>query len=255
MTSSNFDELVLLRQPTRNKGAIIFALFKFCARNFAPGWPRFDSGRIGIFLLLCAGYSVAQAEWTGVAIEIGDLQADWEFSEGRREAKSNSISLQIEERTRNGLAVGAEIGYHSLRLDSARGGESTKFEVQNIGIYLRQDFPLSETVALEGLLSYGYFTGDENSEEDRAEIDWNEVSFELGVAIRLGNWRITPFASYTALDGDTSGVQDGGGFELEDPINTGVRFDIFVENTAYISIKLQAGSQAGGYLSFVRRYR
>jgi hypothetical protein len=46
----------------------------------------------------------------------------------------------------------------------------------------------------------------------------------------------------------------GGAFELEDPFSYGVRFDYFVETTAFLSLRLQTGSQTGGYFSFVRRY-
>ena len=152
------------------------------------------------------------------------------------------------------MSVGGLIAYHSLRLDDSRGSGSTKFEVQQIGVYLRQDFALAETVSLEGTLDYGYYTGRENTDDDRAELDWSQLAVELGLAFRYANLRITPFASYTFLDGDTDDVDDGGSFELENPYNSEVRFDIFTEKTAFIRIQFQAGSQTGGYLSFVRRY-
>ena len=205
-------------------------------------------------LLWLLGPGIAQGEWTGVEFEIGDLQADWEFADGTRESKSNSLSLQIEERTPSGLSIGGLIAYHSLRLDDASGSGSTKFEAQQLGIYLRQEFVLGESVSLEGMVDYGYYLGQENTDDDRAELDWSQFGVELGLAFRFDNLRITPFASYTHLDGDTDDLEGGGSFELEDPYNSGVRFDIFTEKTAFVRIQLQAGSQTGGYLSFVRRY-
>jgi hypothetical protein len=211
-------------------------------------------GRICILLVLLGFNGFASADWTGVAFEIGSLEADWKFSDGTRKAKSNSLLLQVEERAGNGFTVGVGFGYHSLRLDSDNGSDSIDFEVQNFEIYLRQEFPLSESVTVEGLLNYGLYAGDENSSDDRAEIDWNQVSVEIAVVFRLERWRITPFASYTNIDGDTSDLDGAGSFELEDPFNQGLRFDIFTDSTAFVRIELQAGSQAGGYLSFVRRY-
>ncbi len=108
---------------------------------------------------------------------------------------------------------------------------------------------------MEGRSSYGYYTGRETSSDDRADIDWSQVAVEIGMSFRLTNLRITPFISYIDVDGDITGSDEGGGsFELEDPLIQGVRFDIFVESTGFISIRLQTGSQTGGYLSFVRRY-
>lgn len=197
---------------------------------------------------------LALGEWTGVEFKIGDLRADWDFSGDTREAKSNSLALLIEERTETGFSVGGQIAYHSLRLDDAQGSGSTKFEAQQLGVYLRQEVPLGETISLEGYIDYNYFTGRENVSDDRAQLDWSQASAELAVAFRVSNLRITPFASYAIVDGDTDGVEDGGSFELEDPFNSGIRFDIFTDRTAFIRIQLQAGSQTGGYLSFMRRY-
>lgn len=203
-------------------------------------------------LLGCSG--IARADWTGVALQIGDLEADWEFDSGRRAAKSSSLHIQIEERTPAGLTVGGGIGYLSLRVDGASAIDRAKFEAQNLEVYLRQEFPLGEYLSFESLLRYGYYSGTENVESDRAEIDWTEVSVEFGASARYRNLRITPFASYTYVDGDISGENGTEVFELEGPLSYGLRFDIFTERTAFIGIRLQAGSRSGGYLSFVRRY-
>ncbi|HUV21810.1 MAG TPA: hypothetical protein VMZ32_08495 [Gammaproteobacteria bacterium] len=191
-----------------------------------------------------------------MAIEIADLESDWVFADTSRVAKINSISLQIEERAESGLAVGISIGYLSMRVGGDSTAPATKFEAQNLQVYLRPEFPLGESMSLETLLSYGYYTGDENvaSDSDRADIEWSQVRAEIGVSFRFKNLRVTPFTSYSRIDGDISGLNASAGFELEDPFNQGVRFDIFVERTAFIGIRLQTGSQPGGYLSFVRRY-
>ena len=205
-----------------------------------------------LMLFSCGG--AARADLTGVAFEIGDLDADWEFDSGRRAAKTNSLRIQIEERAQTGLSIGAGIAYLSMRVDGAGSAGSTKFEAENLEVYLRQEFPLGESFSLEGLLRYGYYTGRENVDTDRAEIDWSEVGVELGMSVRVNNLRITPFANYTDVDGDISGDNGTEVFELDDPLSYGVRFDIFVERTAFVGIRLQTGSISGGYISFVRRY-
>ena len=189
-------------------------------------------------------------------MDFATFKSDWKFSDGTREAKTNSIILKIEERTNIGLTVGGAIGYHFLSLDGHNGSDSTDFDVQNLEIYLRQEFALGDAVTLEGVLNYAWYTGegDDDDDDGRPEIDWSEVGVEFGVNFRYRKLGITPFASYTYVDGDTSGVDDGGGFELDDSFGQGVRFDIFVESTAFVSIELRTGSQTGGYIGFVRRY-
>jgi hypothetical protein len=189
-----------------------------------------------------------------VAFEIADYDSDWKFGDVTRAAKINSLSLQIEERVESGLTMGANLAYLSMRIGGDETTSSTKFDGENLQIYLRQDFPLGESSSLEGLLSYGYNTGRENVEGERADIQWNQVSAEIGLSFRFDSLRVTPFTSYTDVDGDISGVSGIGAFELDDPYSHGVRFDIFVESTAFIAIRLQTGSQTGGYISFVRRY-
>ena len=150
--------------------------------------------------------------------------------------------------------MGGNLGYQSMRIGGDETTSSTKFEGENLQIYMRQDFPLGESSSLEGLLSYGYNTGRENVEGERADIEWNQVSAEIGLSFRFEKLRITPFTSYTDIDGDISGVSGVGAFELDDPYSHGVRFDIFVDSTAFVGIRLQTGGQAGGSISFVRRY-
>ena len=205
------------------------------------------------FLFACHGTAVA--ETTGVALIISDIDSDWDFSDGTRTASSNSIKLQIEERAATGLTVGGSIGYQSFRLDGDSSSSSTKFDAENLEIYLRQEFSLSESTAIQGLVSYGYYTGRETSNDDRADIDWSQVTAEIGVSLQINNLKIMPFVGYIDVDGDITGSEEGGGsFELEDPLIQGVNFDIYVEPTAFIRIRLQTGSQSGGYLSFERRY-
>jgi hypothetical protein len=190
----------------------------------------------------------------GVALEIADYESDWKFGDVTRVAKINSLSLQIEERAESGLTVGASLAYLSMRIGGDETTSSTKFEGESLQIYMRQNFSIGESTSLEGLLSYGYNTGRENVEGERADIEWSQVGAEIGLSFRFDSLRITPYTSYTDIDGDISGVNGVGAFELDDPFSHGVRFDIFVDSTAFIGIRLQTGSQTGGTISFVRRY-
>jgi len=189
-----------------------------------------------------------------VSVEFANLDTDWKFSDGTRSVRTNSLILKIEERSEIGLTVGAGVGYHWLRLDDQNGSGSTKFDAQNLQLYLRHELALSEAVKLEGALNFAWYTGEDTNADDSADIDWSQVGADLGVNYRFGNLGITPFVSYIDVDGDTSGLDDDDSFEMDESFGQGVRFDIFVESTGFISLELRAGNQTGGYLAFVQRY-
>ncbi len=203
-------------------------------------------------LSLYAG--LAQADWTGVALELANVDADWKFDDGLREAQSSGISFQVEEKTGTGLAVGAGIGYTSMRVVGDSSASNRKFDAEYLQIYLRQEFNISKSVSLYGLFNYSYHTGDDNDVDNPADIDWDEVSVQIDLSIRFANFRVSPFAAYYDIDGDISDDNGTAVFEIDDPLSRGIRFDYYLEPTAFIRFVFQSGGRAGGYLTFVRRY-
>ena len=205
-----------------------------------------------VILFLYAG--LAQADWTGVTLELANVDADWKFDSGVREAQINSIAFQIEEETATGLSVGGGIGYLDMRVVGDSSTDTRKFDGEYLQIYLRQEIRISERISLHGLFNYSYNDGRDNREDDRADIDWNEASFQIDASLRFGNFGITPFAAYYDIDGDISDDNGTEFFEMDDPVSHGIRFDYYTEPTAFIRIVFQSGGQSGGYLTFARRY-
>ncbi len=204
-------------------------------------------------LLLIPG--LAQADWTGVSLELANLDSDWKFDSEVREAQISSISFQMEEKAANGLSVGFGIGYFSLRVKADTPVNTRKFDGQHLKIYLRQSFAVSKNIELFGSLSYRYNSGSgEGIDDDDADIDWNETSFQLGASARIANVKITPFVAYYDIDGDISDDNGTNVFELDDPVSQGIRFDYFLEETAFVRFEILSGGRSGGFLSFLRRY-
>jgi len=211
--------------------------------------------RFSLLLLLC--YSgLANAQWTGVSLEIGNFDSDWDFGRDTREAQISEINFQIEEKTESNLTVGASIGYVDLRVVAASdsAAETRKFDGEFISVYLRQPLRINDTISLHGAFSFRYTTGNESGDADeRAGIDWTQSVFELGLSLRFRNFRIVPYAAYHDIDGDISDdITDV--FEMDEALIRGLRFDYFIEDTAFIRFEFVSGGQEGGYLSFVRRY-
>lgn len=205
-----------------------------------------------VILILYAGF--ARADWTGVALELADIDADWKFDDGSREARVGGITFEIEERTGTGLSVGAGIGYINLRVAGDSGINTRKFDAEYLKVYLRQEITITSRFSLHGLFNYSYFTGSDDDQEDSADIDWSEAGFEIDASFRFANFRLSPFAAYHDVDGDISDDSGTAVFDLDDPVSRGIRLDYYLEPSAFIRFVIQSGGRAGGYLSFVRRY-
>ena len=210
--------------------------------------------RFKLLLILFLYTGLAEADLTGVTLELANLDSDWKFDNGVREAQINSIAFQIEEKTATGLSVGGGIGYFDIRVVGDSSTDTRKFDGEYLQVYLRQEIRISESISLHGLFNYSYNSGSDNDETDRADIDWNEASLQIDASVRFANFGITPFAAYYDIDGDISDNNGTEVFEMDDPVSHGIRFDYYLEPTAFIRIVFQSGGQAGGYLTFVRRY-
>ncbi len=206
-----------------------------------------------VLLFLYAG--LAQADWTGVELELADFNSDWKFDDSVRKAQISSLGFRIEEKTDTGLSVGGGIGYVSMRVVADSSANTRKFDAEYLQVYLRQELRVSESISLHGLFNYSYNTGsDDDNDADLADINWSQASFQIDASLRFANFRIAPFAAYYDIDGDISDDTGTEVFEMDDPVSHGIRFDYYLEPTAFIRIEFQSGGQSGGYLTFARRY-
>ena len=210
--------------------------------------------RFKLLILLCLYAGLVEAEWTGVGIDIGVFNSDWKFDSGVREAKITSLSFQIEEKFEPGLIAGGGIGFFDMRVRGDSSVDTQNFDGQFLELYLHQPIPVSESITLHGRFGFRYYSGDDRSGTERADIDWNEVNLQVGAGVRFAHWRITPFVAYYNIDGDISDDIGTGDFENDDSVSQGVSFDYFVDDSAYIRVEVRSGYQEGGYLSFARRY-
>ena len=210
--------------------------------------------RSTLLLLLSLYAGLVHSDWTGVSIEVTNFDSDWEFDSGNREARVTTLSFQLEEKFQTGLIAGGGFGYFDMRVSSDENVDSQNFDGGYLEIYLRRIFPLSEDIAFKGMMNFRYYSGNENSSDDSADIDWTEASMRLGLGMRFEHFRMTPFVAFYHIDGDIDDDFDSGSFENDDLTSQGVSFDFYVDPAAYIRVEVRTGYQEGGYLSFVRRY-
>ncbi len=210
--------------------------------------------RFSLIILLWLYAGMAEAFWTGVAMELGDYDLDWKFDDGSREAQITSIDFQLEDSTEDGLRIGIGIGYFDMRVVAGSTAENLKYDGQYLSFYLRKPFEITDNIAIHSLFDLRLWTGTESgSEEDKTDIDWTENRFQLGLSLFFSKLRITPYAEYRHVDGDISSDRGAGVFEMDEAQSAGVQFDYFMQPDAYVRLDIRDSGQ-GGFLTFARRY-
>lgn len=209
------------------------------------------------FLVVLSAFAstAAVASWTGISVNIEDYSTQWQFQTVQRTTDINQWNFYLEEKTTSALRAGVSIGQSSIRIsDSVSPANTQKFDANSLGLYLRLPLMLGDHFSVHGRLSYRINSGSDSNDIDPSEIGWYETAVELGFSGQWQSVRITPFVSYRSIDGD---ISDNTGIDLFDPveeISSGIRFDYFVDPTAYVRFQLTTGANEGGYLVFAREY-
>jgi len=211
---------------------------------------------LACFFILLAS-SAVRADWSGISASIEEFENNWIFENNSRSARVSKLNLNFEEKTGGKLRVGANLGRLSARISNNESPRNTqKFDASYVGIYLRYPVPMGDYFALQSKLTYQYNTGTESRIDNMAgaEIDWREISFELGLSAKLANLRITPFALYSDVSGDI--IDDSGtdSFESDKAISGGVSIDLFLEPTSFIRLRLVSGDTDSASLIFAREF-
>lgn len=201
------------------------------------------------------GIAPAHAEWSGVSVSISEVDSDWIFENDRRKSVTSRLDLQFEEKTSSGLGVGVNIGQLSTLVSNLSGPlNSMKFDGSYVGVYLRYPVSIGEIFSIQSKFAYQYHSASQIDSSVNNQIEIRETSVELGLSGKFGNFRITPFARYSNVGGDISGDSGTEIFENEDAVSSGISFDLFVEPTGFIRLRLTSGDQDSAALSFAREF-
>ena len=207
-------------------------------------------------MLLAAGLAPdpASAEWSGVRAYLSENDVDWNFENGKREASVSEFSFRIEEKLDGETRLGFGLGYLQVRLRGGDDVETRGFDAQYLELFLRQPIAIGDRFELSTQFNYRYNTGNDSDEDDPADIDWSEAGLEVGLGIRLTRVRVTPYAAYHYINGDIDADSGTATFDLDDKISSGVRLDLYVEDTAYVGVAVETGDYSRVYFTFAREY-
>lgn len=210
--------------------------------------------RFKLLLLLVLYSGLVNADWSGVAFDISNSESDWKIENNLRQVHSTGLSFRIEETTEPGLRIGGAIGQVNLRVDGDPSVADYDFDTQFLSINLWQPFQLNEVWGIFAGMNYKFQSGSDNDETNEADISWSEIEFYFGTSLKLSHIRISPMLIFQSVDGDISDDFGSHDFELDDPVSTAIRFDYFVEKTAFVRLEFMTGNSEGVLLSFAREY-
>ncbi len=194
------------------------------------------------------------AAWTGIAAFVIDGESDWLLGSNILENDFTKFGLRIEEKTEVNLRIGASAGVFDLKfLDKAAVMPFEKYEGQFLSFYLRWPEQLSDSIRVHSQFNYEYHMGNQTDDLEN-EINWTEISLELGISAQLGRFSIRPFADYRYVDGDITGPSSARLLELDKHYSTGLILDYFVEQTAFVRLRLSGGAYRSFLISLAREF-
>lgn len=207
-----------------------------------------------IALLLVLAVSTAEANWSGISLSIEEIEDDWVFENDTRLSDTTRVNLHFEERTSNGMLVGANIGRLATRISNKTGEKNTeKFDAGYIGIYIGYPILLGDQFRIHNRFGYQYHSGSGSTLENDDRITWRDASFMVGLSYRYRDIRIMPFAVVSDISGDLEREATGTvTFENDETLSTGLSLDLFVDSTSFIRLQLSRGSGTSFSLRFAR---
>ncbi len=190
-----------------------------------------------------------------MSLSIDEIEDDWVFENNTRLADITRLNLHFEERTANGMLVGANIGRLTTRISNKTGEKDTeKFDAGYVGIYLGYPISLGNHFRIHNRFGYLYHSGSGTTLLNDDRISWREASFMLGISYRFKDIRIMPFAVANDISGDIEREADTDTFENDEALSTGMGVDLFVDSTSFVRLQFSSGSGQSFSLRFAREF-
>jgi hypothetical protein len=212
------------------------------------------SVRISLFLCCVFFMLPANADWTGIGAFLVQGKSDWQLGDNIMRNDFTQYGLRIEEKTEVELRLGASAGQFDLKfLDDNGVLPFESYDGQFVSFYMRWPHQLTDTIRLHSLFNYQYNLGKQSDNQDN-EINWTEVTLDLGISYQLGRLSIRPFVDYRYVDGDITGSGAARLLKLDSPQSTGLNLDYFIERDAFLRLRFSRGSYRSFMLSVAREF-
>lgn len=171
-----------------------------------------------------------------------------------REMDTDYYGLRVEDKTTNGIRIGALGGEFSSLLHRLEvPSEVSRFNGQFLGLYLRWPVKLNQFVSIHSQIEYRYQTAEDNETESR-KLTLNSSRAEAGLRLNVGYLAVMPFVELLSEQGDIS--QPGDNIFIENDVRSGygLAVDVLFDATSYIRFVAIDQPQQRYSVSFVRDF-
>ncbi len=195
------------------------------------------------------------AAWTGISLSIDEIESEWAFETSQRVSDTTRLNLHFEEKTANGIGVGANIGRLTTRLRNASGPRNTeKFDAAYVGVYIHYPLAFGKHFVLHNRLGFQFHSGTTSDITSIDQIEWRDATYQIGLSARLADFRIMPFAVVSSVSGDIERENSTDTFENETALSSGLSMDLFVDSTSFVQFKFTRGGHDSFSLRFAREF-
>lgn len=203
-------------------------------------------------IFLCLPSSLLAA-WSGVSLTIGDETIPALIENKQITLTPFTLNLQIEDKTSQGLRIGANIAKVSVELQ----GDALNLDAPGdaIGLYLYLPYQFNATFGLVSRFSFLY-VGTTSADDEGVTLDYLTKSLSLGITLRLYNIRVLPSINARIIDGDYKDLTNNQSFRFKQKQTTytRVQIDYFIEQYSFVRLTLNEHSEHTFMLSFSTIY-
>jgi len=203
-------------------------------------------------ILLCLPSSLLAA-WSGVSLSLGDETIPVTNGSEQLTLTPFRLNLQVEERTKQGLRIGAEIAKVGIQFDA----ETLNVEATGdaLGVYFYLPYQFNASLGLVSRLSFSYVSTSSVNDLE-VSVDYLTKSLSVGIALRLHNIRVIPSINARIINGDFRQLETNNSFSFEQKQITysSVFIDYFVEKNSFVRLGINEHSDNTFQISFSTIY-
>ncbi len=194
------------------------------------------------------------AAWSGISLFLGDETIP--IINNSNEILTLTpfkLGLAVEDRTDQGLRVGARIAKVGVKLaNQSINNESSGDEV---ALYLYLPYQFNEFIGISSRLSISKLAANPDNESD-TEVTYLTKKASLGMSFKWQNIRVMPSINAFSLDGDFKDSSNNVSFSFrqQQTVYSSLDIDYFVEQSSFIRVSITEHSEGTFSLSFSTIY-
>ena len=200
-----------------------------------------------LILALTLHPNVSFAAWSGISLDIGDETIPVKLNHQTVNLTLSTIALTVEEKTSDGLKVGAKIGQSSVKIHS----ETIDVGVGRLGLYLSFPHKINSHITFVNNLSIERLS---TESDENGALEWINKEISLGFAFRYKAIRVTPTINFRSSKIDFYKDLQILNFKQANTQFKRYHFDYFVDKYSFIRLSFSEHSDATFLLSFTTAY-